>query len=65
MTDDIGQRIWDELLVLTSKTKLQCDGKIYKESRNLSQGEYALSQVAAMEMGLDGDALAEPILSKD
>lgn len=62
MTFDIGQRILDELLVLTSKTLLHCDGKIYKESRNLIQGEYTLSQVAAMEMGLDEDALAEPIL---
>ena len=48
----VAEEVFEELMRLTGKTRLRCDGKIYKETRNLSLGDYVLSQVAVREMGL-------------
>ena len=62
MSFDVGENILGQLLVLTNKTKLQCDGKVYKESRNLTLGEFVLSHVAVSELGLEQDSRSESIL---
>ena len=65
MSFDVGQTILGELMTLTGKTELRCDAKIYKESRNFSLGEYVLSHVAAVELGLEQDDRASCILGTD
>ena len=55
MTVDLGalsKTILEELLSLVGKTSLKCDGKIYRESRRLTLGDFVLSKAAAEEMGL-------------
>ena len=56
----VAEEVFEELLRLTGKTRLRCDGKIYKETRNLSLGDYVLSQVAVREMGLAKEDDASP-----
>ena len=48
----LGDKIFNELLSLVGKTALKCDGKIYKESRQLTNGEYVLCKAAVRELNL-------------
>ena len=64
MSFDVGQAILDGLMLITDKTELLCDGKIYKESRNLSCGEFVLSHIAVVELGLDQEERAKSVLGK-